>query len=69
MGYDGKDRSRFADAMMRVAGEILTTFSTSYTVEVGLAQAVTVSALQVYAKQETGKKFLLNPQSVTIAKL
>ena len=69
MGYDGKDRSRFADAMMRVAGEILTTFSTSYTAEVGLAQAVTVSALQVYAKQETGKNFLPNPQSVTIAKL
>ena len=67
--WAGKDRVQFAEAMTRVAGEILTTFATSYTAEVGLAQAVTVDALQTYAKQETGKKYLLNPQLVTIAKL
>jgi hypothetical protein len=67
--WAGKDRARFAGAMKRVSGEILTTFATRYTAEVGLAQAVTVGALQVYAVQATGKKYLLNPQSVEIAKL
>jgi NADPH2:quinone reductase len=67
--WAGKDRARFAEAMKRVSAEITTTFATSYTAEVGLAQAVTVDALQVYAKQETGKKYLLNPQTVELAKL
>ena len=37
--------------------------------EVGMEQAVTVEALQVYAKQETGKKYLLNPSATALAKL
>ena len=68
-GWAAKDRTKFADSMKRVASEITTTFATSYTAEVGLAQAVTVDALQVYAKQETGKKYLLNPQATATAKL
>ena len=55
--------------MKRVAAEIKTTFATHYTAEVGLAQAVTVEALQVYAKQQTGKKYLLNPRVTTTGKL
>ena len=90
--WAGKDRDRFAEAMKRVAGEITTTFATSYSkrggcpgfsaaslgrlkkvlctaAEVGMEQAVTVEALQVYAKQETGKKYLLNPSATALAKL
>ena len=33
------------------------------------SQAVTLPALRVYATQSTGKKFLLNPQRVEVAKL
>ena len=32
-------------------------------------RGVTVEALQVYAKQETGKKYLLNPSATALAKL
>ena len=60
----GRDRHKAC-----IAREIATTFTTSYTAEVGLAQAVTVAALNVYGKQETGKKYLLNPQKTAVAKL
>lgn len=63
------NRDKFATAMKRVATEIKTTFATHYTAEVSLAQAVTVEALQIYAKQQTGKKYLLNPHVTTAGKL
>ena len=34
-----------------------------------MEQAVTVEALQVYAKQETGKMYLLNPAATALAML
>lgn len=55
--------------MKRVASEITTTFTTSYTAEVGMEQPVTLSALEVYGKQETGKKYLLVPTKTNAAKL
>lgn len=67
--WASKDRGKFAESMGRVANEITTTFATTYTAEVGLSQAVAVGALKVYAKQQTGKKYLLNPQATEIAKL
>lgn len=45
----------------RVADEIHTTFASSYTAEVSLAEMLTVEALQTYAKQATGEKYLVNP--------
>ena len=45
----------------RVADEIKTTFASSYTEEISLAQALQVEVLQTYALQATGKKFLINP--------
>jgi len=45
----------------RVADEIKTTFASSYTEEISLAQALQVDVLQTYALQATGKKFLINP--------
>jgi NADPH2:quinone reductase len=60
-GWAARDRAAFSAAMKRVAAGITTTFATSYTAEVGLAEAVTLPALRVYATQSTGQKFLVNP--------
>jgi len=45
----------------RVAREIKTTFASSYTREVSLAEALTLEAMSVYGKQATGQKYLINP--------
>ena len=45
----------------RVAAEIKTTFASSYTKEVSLAEALSLDAISVYGKQATGEKFLINP--------
>jgi len=45
----------------RVAAEIKTTFASSYTREVSLAEALTLGAISVYGKQATGEKYLINP--------
>jgi NADPH2:quinone reductase len=45
----------------RVAAEIKTTFSSTYTREVSLAEALTLEAISVYGKQATGEKYLINP--------
>ncbi len=45
----------------RVANEIKTTFASSYTAEVSLAQALTIDAINTYGKQATGEKYLINP--------
>ena len=45
----------------RVAAEIKTTFSSNYTREVSLAEALTLEAISVYGKQATGEKYLINP--------
>lgn len=45
----------------RVANEIQTTFASSYTAEVSLAEALTIDAINTYGKQATGEKYLINP--------
>lgn len=45
----------------RVADEIRTTFASSYTQEVSLADMLTIDAINVYGKQATGEKYLVNP--------
>ncbi|MFK7912882.1 MAG: zinc-binding dehydrogenase [Pseudomonadales bacterium] len=45
----------------RVAAEITTTFASSYTNEVTLAEALSEQALKEYALQATGKKYLVRP--------
>lgn len=45
----------------RVAAEIKTTFASSYTKEVSLAEALQLEAIEVYGKQATGEKYLINP--------
>ena len=54
---------KVGELQSRVANEIKTTFASNYTQEVSLEGALTLEALMVYAKQATGEKFLINPNS------
>jgi NADPH2:quinone reductase len=45
----------------RVAAEIKTTFASTYTKEVSLAQALALDEIRVYSKMGTGAKYLINP--------
>ena len=45
----------------RVAAEIKTTFASTYTKEVSLAEALKLEEIAVYSKQATGEKYLINP--------
>lgn len=47
----------------RVAEEITTTFASSYTHEVSLAEALKLQSIAAYGKQATGEKYLITPQS------
>jgi len=47
----------------RVADELTTTFASHYTDQISLREALDVETLQRYARQATGEKFLLRPQS------
>ena len=45
----------------RVAAEIKTTFASTYTKEISLAQALALDEIAVYSKMGTGAKYLINP--------
>jgi NADPH2:quinone reductase len=45
----------------RVAVEIKTTFASSYTKEISLAEALRLEEIAVYSKLATGEKYLINP--------
>ena len=47
----------------RVADEIHTTFASSYTREISLAEALDVDVVQGFARQATGQKYLVCPQA------
>lgn len=47
----------------RIAEEITTTFASSYTHEVSLAEALKLQSIAAYGKQATGEKYLITPQS------
>ena len=52
---------KFEELRQRVADEIKTTFASHYTKEVSLAEALQAESINVYAKQATGEKYLINP--------
>jgi NADPH2:quinone reductase len=52
----------FGRLRARVAAELETTFASSYTREVSLAEALTPDAFLAYSKVATGEKFLITPQ-------
>ena len=45
----------------RVAAEIKTTFASTYTKQVSLAEALKLEEIAVYGKQATGEKYLITP--------
>jgi NADPH2:quinone reductase len=45
----------------RVAAEIKTTFTSTYTKEISLARALALEEIAVYSKQATGAKYLISP--------
>lgn len=47
----------------RVAEEITTTFASSYTHEVSLAEVLHLQSIAAYGKHATGEKYLITPQS------
>lgn len=54
--------ARVAALKQRVADELHTTFASRYAGTLGLAEALTVAAVQRYARRATGEKFLIAPQ-------
>lgn len=45
----------------RVAAELTTTFCSTYTAEISLAEALQPETIAAYARKATGEKFLINP--------
>ena len=45
----------------RVVAELKTTFASTYTKEISLAEVLSVDELRAYTKKSTGAKFLINP--------
>ena len=53
---------RFHEMRMRVAREITTTFASNYAQEISFEEMLQPETIRAYAKQSTGKKYLVNPQ-------
>jgi NADPH:quinone reductase len=53
----------FHTLRQRVAAELQTTFASTYTREVSLAQALQPDAFSVYSRHATGEKYLITPQA------
>lgn len=49
----------------RVAAELKTTFASSYSKEISLAQALQPEAIAAYGQRATGTKYLINPNKAT----
>ena len=56
VGPDAAEKLR-----QRVAAEVTTTFASSYTKEVSLAEALKLDKIAAYSKRATGEKYLINP--------
>ena len=52
---------KFGQMRMRVAKEITTTFASSYAEEISFEEMLQPETIKSYAKQATGKKYLVNP--------
>ena len=52
---------KFQEMRIRVAKEIKSTFSSSYTQEISFEEMLQPEIIKSYAKQATGKKYLVNP--------
>jgi len=55
--------ARGQELRQRVADELSTTFTSSYTKQVSLAAALDPAEIAVYARQATGEKYLIAPHA------
>jgi NADPH:quinone reductase len=55
----------FQDLRRRVVSGLGTTFASTYTREVSLAEALQPDAISVYGRHATGEKYLITPQKIT----
>jgi NADPH2:quinone reductase len=53
--------AKMQELQARVAREITTTFKSTYTKEISLAEVLKLEVMMQYAKQATGEKYLVNP--------
>lgn len=53
--------ARVRELQQRIAGELKTTFASSYTATISLQQALQLDVIKAYAKRATGEKYLINP--------
>ncbi len=53
---------RAAELRQRVADELTSTFASSYTATLSLADALEVGQISSYSKMATGEKVLITPQ-------
>jgi len=53
---------RFQALRQRVAAELQTTFASTYTKEISLAEALKPATIAAYAMTSTGEKYLIRPQ-------
>lgn len=60
----GLDPETFAALRERVANGLTTTFASTYTREVSLAEALAPEVFTAYARQATGEKFLITPHAL-----
>ena len=52
---------RFEELKQKVVDEIKTTFGSHYTKEISLAEVLMPENINVYSKQATNEKYLINP--------
>ena len=52
---------RFGELRQKVVDEIKSTFASHYTKEISLTEALDPENIEVYSKQATGEKYLINP--------
>ena len=53
----------------RIAGELKTTFASSYLKEISLTEALELDTIEGYGKRATGAKYLLNPSKIVVDKV
>jgi NADPH2:quinone reductase len=60
--YEKLDPADVARLRQRVGANLKTIFASSYTAEIGLAEALSLEVIRAYSKRATGEKYLVVPQ-------
>jgi hypothetical protein len=60
--YERIDAADAQRLRTRVAAELVTTFASRFTAEIGLAEALSPDMIRAYSRRATGEKYLIAPQ-------